>query len=96
MKDELDTIDDAPFLFSCGALSDIYEIIGKTSNAVQKLGMISWEVSNTIETYSSTLEKIAENLKNVDYISLKDFKEQDFNYNRKSFRCKQSSLLQNF
>lgn len=70
-KDELDTIDNATFLFTCGPLSDIYEIIGKTSNAVQKPGMTSWEVSSTIETYLSTLEKMmGENLKDTKVSSL--------------------------
>lgn len=34
--DDVDRIDNAPFLFSSAGLSDVYETIGKASNAVQK------------------------------------------------------------
>lgn len=66
----LDKIDNAPFIFSCGALSDVYEVVGKLSNAVQKPGIPSWEVSSLFETYTNTLEKMSGNLKNVKIDSL--------------------------
>ena len=56
-EDNLDNINGAPFLFTTAALSDVYEVIGKTSNAVQKPGMPSWEISSTVDTYIGTLKK---------------------------------------
>lgn len=69
-EDKLDQMDNAPFLFSCAALSDVYEVIGKTSNAVQKSGIPSWEVSSVLKTYINTLEKMSENLNDVKIDSL--------------------------
>lgn len=68
--DKLDKMDNAPFLFSCAALSDVYEVIGKTSNAVQKPGIPSWEVSSMFTTYVDTLKKMSANLDGVKIDSL--------------------------
>lgn len=64
--DELTNIDNAPFTFSCAGLSDIYEVIGKLSNAVQKPNIPPWEVSTIIETYSNALQKMANNIEPSD------------------------------
>lgn len=60
--DELTNIDNAPFVFSCAGLSDIYEVIGAFSNALQKPDIPPWEVSAIQETYISTLEKMKNNI----------------------------------
>lgn len=41
--DELLNIDNASFMLSCAGLSDIYEVIGKLSNAVQKPDIPPWD-----------------------------------------------------
>ena len=69
-EDNLDNINGAPFLFTTAALSDVYEVIGKTSNAVQKPGMPSWEISSTVDTYIGTLKKMSSNLNGVSLESL--------------------------
>lgn len=61
-NDKNDKIDNAPFLFSCAGLNDVYEIVGKLSNAIQKHDVTVWEISTIIETYTSTLNQMAENV----------------------------------
>lgn len=58
-KDELNNINNAPFLFTIAALDSVYRIIAKASNAIQKPDMPSWEVYETLDIYLSTLEDMA-------------------------------------
>lgn len=62
-KDELDNINNAPFLFTLGALDSTYEVVGGASNAVQKPDIPPWEVKRTLNTYIDTLDDIASHLK---------------------------------
>lgn len=60
--DELRNIDNAPFVFSCAGLNDVYEMIGALSNALQKPDIPPWEISTIQKTYISTLEKMTNNI----------------------------------
>lgn len=61
-KDELDKINNAPFVFSCGALCDAYSVIGNMSNAVQKPNIPCWEIDTILETHLNVLKKMDESL----------------------------------
>lgn len=62
--DELDNINNAPFLFTIGALDSIYEVIGAASNAVQKPDITPWEIKQLLDTYINTLGKMSLALNN--------------------------------
>lgn len=49
-------------MFTCAGLNDIYEVLGKFSNAVQKPNIPPWEVSSIVETYTNALEKMSDNI----------------------------------
>lgn len=61
-KDKLDSIDNVPFVFSCGSLCDVYAVLGSLSNAVQKPNIPSWEIETILKTHIGTLEKMANSL----------------------------------
>lgn len=60
--DDLDTINNASFLFTIGALDSVYQIIGSASNAVQKPDVSPWEIKQLLDTYMNALQQIAAHL----------------------------------
>lgn len=59
-KDDLDRIDNAPFVFTCGGLYDAYTVVGSMSNAAQKPNIPCWEIDTIIQTHLKILEEMAD------------------------------------
>lgn len=67
--DDLDRIDHAPFMFLRAGLNDVYEVIGKTSDAVQKHEIPPWVHSAIVQTYLTTLNTVVKKYQKREYKS---------------------------
>lgn len=58
----MDRIDNAPFVFSCGGLCDVYSVVANLSNAVQKPNIPCWEIDTIVATHLNILKEMDDSL----------------------------------